>query len=193
MATTRRISRRQFGQLGISAAALSLGATPTDAQSQGRGSAPAAIPRPDALRSEVLMDLILETSPAIGIGNRTVVNVGGGTFEGPKLKGTVIGPGADWPLRVSDTLRVLDVRTLLVTDDNAKIYTTYRGLIHTPPGGELLADDADLRDGCAQVRVVEQHRRCRRELFRTSAGRVPNLSNPVTRNRRRRARRWDRI
>jgi hypothetical protein len=136
MATTRRISRRQFGQLGISAAALSLGATPTDAQSQGRGSAPAAIPRPDALRSEFLMDLILETSPAIGIGNRTVVNVGGGTFEGPKLKGTVIGPGADWPLRVSDTLRVLDVRTLLVTDDNAKIYTTYRGLIHTPPGGE---------------------------------------------------------
>jgi hypothetical protein len=65
-----------------------------------------------------------------------VVGVVGGTFEGPTLKGTVVGPGADWPLRINDTLRVLDVRTLLVTDDDAKIYATYRGIIHTPPGGE---------------------------------------------------------
>ena len=136
MDQTRRMSRRQFAHLGISAATLSLSANAADAQTQGRGAAPAAIPRPDGLKSEFLMDLILETTPAIAIGNRTVVNVVGGTFEGPKLKGKVIGPGADWPLRVNDTLRVLDVRTLLVTDDDAKIYTTYRGIIHTPPGGQ---------------------------------------------------------
>ena len=85
------------------------------------------------------MDLILETSPAVTIGDRgdrTAVAVTGGTFEGPKLKGTVIGPGADWPLRMSDTLRILDVRTILVTDDNQKIYMTYRGVIHTPPAGQ---------------------------------------------------------
>jgi hypothetical protein len=131
-----QMSRRQFAQFGIAAAALSLGAGTAAAQSRGQGAAPAATPRPEILRSEFLMDLILETAPAIALGNRTVVNVVGGTFEGPRLKGRVIGPGADWPLRVDDTLRILDVRTLLVTDDAATIYTTYRGVIHTPPGGE---------------------------------------------------------
>ena len=134
-------SRRQLGQLGLSAAAASgLGLiADNEALAQGRGAAPAPTPRPEALRSELLMDLILETAPAVAIGDRgdrTVVAVTGGTFEGPKLKGTVIGPGADWPLRVSDTLRILDVRIILVTDDSQKIYMTYRGVIHTPPSGQ---------------------------------------------------------
>lgn len=131
--TRRRFSRREFGWLGVSAAAA-LGFDNV-AMAQGRGAAaPAA--KPESLRSEFLMDLVLETSPAVTIGDRTAVAVTGGTFEGPKLKGTVIGPGADWPLRMSDSLRILDVRTILVTDDNQKIYMTYRGVIHTPPAGQ---------------------------------------------------------
>ena len=82
------------------------------------------------------MDLVLETAPAVSVGNRTVVAVTGGTFEGPKLRGRVLSPGADWPMRINETLRVLDVRTLLVTDDDQKIYTTYRGVIYTPPAGQ---------------------------------------------------------
>ena len=62
--------------------------------------------------------------------------VTGGTFEGPRLRGTVISPGADWPLVLTPNLRVLDVRTLLVTDDAQKIYMTYRGVIYTPPAGQ---------------------------------------------------------
>jgi len=135
----RRVSRRKFAQIGATAVAglglPALGGT-LAAQQQGRGGAPAAGPRPEALKSELLMDLILETSPAVTIGNRTVVGVTGGTFEGPKLKGKVIGPSADWPLRISDTLRVLDVRIILVTDDEQKIYMTYRGVIRTPPAGQ---------------------------------------------------------
>lgn len=129
MADNRRISRRQFTALGAGAFAA-LQAAGIDAQ------APQAGARPESLRSEFLMDLILETAPAITIGARTVVNVTGGTFEGPKLKGKVIGPGADWPMRVNDTLRILDVRTILVTDDDHRIYTTYRGVISTPPPGQ---------------------------------------------------------
>jgi hypothetical protein len=90
--------------------------------------------RPAALRSEFLMDMILETQPAVAIGPRTVVAVTGGTFEGPKLRGKVMSPGADWPLVINQSLRVLDVRTLLVTDDDARIYMTYRGIIYTPGG-----------------------------------------------------------
>ena len=136
-----RISRRRFAELGATAATglglTSLSGLTLDAQ--GRSGAPGAAPqtaRPEALKSEFLMDLILETAPAVTIGARTVVGVTGGTFEGPKLKGKVIGPGADWPLRISDTLRILDVRTILVTDDEQKIYMTYRGVIRTPPAGQ---------------------------------------------------------
>ena len=138
-----RISRRRFAELGATAATglglVGLSGLTLDAQ-QGRGAAPGAAaqptPRPEALKSEFLMDLILETAPAVTIGARTVVGVTGGTFEGPKLKGKVVGPGADWPMRVSDTLRILDVRTILVTDDDQKIYMTYRGVIRMPPAGQ---------------------------------------------------------
>jgi hypothetical protein len=92
--------------------------------------------RPASLKSEFLMDMILETQSAVSIGQRTVVGVTGGTFEGPRLRGKVMSPGADWPLAVSQNMRVLDVRTLLVTDDDAKIYMTYRGIIYTPPAGQ---------------------------------------------------------
>ena len=142
MGDADHISRRRFAELGATAATgLGLagwsGLT-LDAQQGGgaSGGAPQASSRPEALKSQFLMDLILETAPAVTIGSRTVVGVTGGTFEGPKLKGKVVGPGADWPLRISDTFRVLDVRTILVTDDEQKIYMTYRGVIRTPPAGQ---------------------------------------------------------
>jgi hypothetical protein len=135
----RAMSRRQF--TGLSAAALGLGALPTAVAAQAGAArapaaAPAAVPRPDALKFQFLMDLVLETAPAVALGNRTVVSVTGGTFEGPKLKGRVLSPGADWPIAVNPNMRVLDVRTLLETDDAQRIYVSYRGVIYTPPGGQ---------------------------------------------------------
>ena len=136
-----RMTRRRFAELGATAATglglTGLSGLTLDAQGRGAGAAPAQpSPRPETLKSEFLMDLILETAPAVAIGPRTVVAVTGGTFEGPKLKGKVIGPGADWPMRISDTMRVLDVRTILQTDDDQKIYMTYRGVIRTPAPGQ---------------------------------------------------------
>lgn len=139
------VSRRRFAKLAGSATATLFVGGPTIAdafQAQngaaGRGAAPQppSIPRPDALKSELLMDLILETAPGLTVGTRRVVPVVGGTFEGPRMKGKVISPGADWPVTVDDNFRVLDVRTVLVTDDNQQIYCTYRGHIFTPPAGQ---------------------------------------------------------
>jgi hypothetical protein len=137
------VTRRQFTQLGTTAAMAGLGvygAMPetAEAAAQQTPGAPQATPgqRPEALKSEFLMDMILETQPAVTIGPRTAVAVSGGTFEGPRLRGKVIGPGADWPLAINPNLRVLDVRTLLVTDDDQRIYMTYRGIIYTPPEGQ---------------------------------------------------------
>jgi hypothetical protein len=61
-------------------------------------------------------------------GTRGIINVTGGTFEGPRLKGVVAPPGGDWfTVRPNGSLK-LDVRALLVTDDGANILLTYTGV-----------------------------------------------------------------
>ena len=89
--------------------------------------------KPEGLRSEFLMDMELETGAAIRLGARGIIPVTGGMFEGPKLRGTVIGPAADWTMRHNDRLIALDVRLLLVTDDDQRIYMSYRGMVATTP------------------------------------------------------------
>ena len=60
------------------------------------------------------------------LGERIVADLTGGTFEGPKLKGTVRASGADWALIGPDGNLRLDVRVVLETDDGAVIYMPYR-------------------------------------------------------------------
>jgi hypothetical protein len=97
----------------------------------------------DKLQSEFLLDLVFDKGQANGVGsvgvNRVVVPVLGGTFEGPKLKGTVTGPGGDWIVVRPDGSSVLDLRILLQTDDAQKIYMTSRGIAYTTPEGALFA------------------------------------------------------
>ena len=74
----------------------------------------------------------LESPIAIGEnphGNRQIVPVTGGSFEGPRLKGKVLPGGGDWLLVRPDGVGELDVRATLQTDDGAFIYVTYRGYI----------------------------------------------------------------
>jgi len=133
-----RLTRREFARIGASAAAgaMTVGAATAFAQqpAAGRGSQP-VVPKPDALKSEFLMDLELETGGqgSGSVGARSIVAVTGGTFQGPKLRGKVLPPGADWPVAAGDGLRILDVRTILMTDDEQRIYCSYRGVIYTPP------------------------------------------------------------
>lgn len=62
-------------------------------------------------------------------GSRMIASVSGGTFEGPKIKGSVP-PGAagDWVTLRDDGSFRLDVRITLVTDDDAVILCTYNGV-----------------------------------------------------------------
>ena len=60
-------------------------------------------------------------------GNRLIVEVQGGAFEGPKLKGKIRELGcADW-LTICEDYGHLDVRATFETDDGAFIYVEYRG------------------------------------------------------------------
>jgi hypothetical protein len=61
-------------------------------------------------------------------GHRVIVEVDGGAFEGPRLKGTIRKAGcADWLAVGADGYGHLDVRATFETDDGAYIYVQYNG------------------------------------------------------------------
>lgn len=104
---------------------------------------PTPSPVAEKLESELLFDIVFERGPATNVGspggNRVVVPVSTGTFEGPKLKGTVIAPSGDAITIRQDGSSVLDLRLLLQTDDGQKILMSCRGLAYAGPDGTLFA------------------------------------------------------
>lgn len=71
-----------------------------------------------------------------GMGSRVAIPIIGGSFEGPKMSGTVQNLGADWG--VVDTTGVFwpDTRYNLRTDDGADIYIQTNG--PSQPDGSIL-------------------------------------------------------
>jgi hypothetical protein len=67
------------------------------------------------------------------------VAIAGGTFQGPRLRGTLVPPGGDWIVGRPDGSSVLDVRAVLQTDDEQKILMTWRGIAYSMPNGALHA------------------------------------------------------
>jgi hypothetical protein len=86
------------------------------------------------LTGELLYRMTLEVGAPFDIGmtprgHRLVIPFAGGRFEGPKLRGKVLGTGGDWLLQRTDGVMELDVRRTLWTDDGQHIYAYYRGII----------------------------------------------------------------
>lgn len=152
----RRMRRRTFAKLSAAAAAAlgsmlagrrvaaTVAPRERDAPSRmGDQGSPQQSAPDDGLQSEFLTDLTLEAQAPHEVGGagggRLVVPVLGGTFEGPRLKGSVVSPSGDWILERPDGSRVLDVRVLLETDDAQVIYVSWRGIAYPLPGGGLFA------------------------------------------------------
>ena len=71
---------------------------------------------------------------AVPHGTRRTAPLSGGTFEGPRLRGTILaGSSADWQLLRSDGVLEMDLRFTLRTDDGALISMSAFGLRHGPP------------------------------------------------------------
>jgi hypothetical protein len=70
-------------------------------------------------------------------GERVIAPIGGGHFEGPRLRGVVLPGGSDWTLLRSDGVLELELRLALQTEDGALISFSSFGLRHGPP--EVLA------------------------------------------------------
>jgi hypothetical protein len=89
----------------------------------------------EELKTEFLSDVVVyvDWKEIIDIGatphgNRQIIYIKGGTFEGPKVKGVLLPGGGDWFIRRSDGVVEIDVRAALRTDDNHLIYTYFRGI-----------------------------------------------------------------
>jgi hypothetical protein len=88
------------------------------------------------IKTEFLFTITLEVQ-AFNLGDtpyggRRIVRFGGGSFEGPKLKGTVLPGGAGWTLVRHDGVQEVNVRLTLETDDKQQIYVTWKGFRHGP-------------------------------------------------------------
>ena len=98
-----------------------------------------------SLPVEFLFSIDVDTSAPTMIsgapqGNRYIVSVPGGTFEGPKMKGTVVpNSGGDWLTLRADGSAKLDVRLTLQTDDGAHILMSYNGILVNGASGPASA------------------------------------------------------
>ncbi|HEY2193388.1 MAG TPA: DUF3237 domain-containing protein [Actinomycetospora sp.] len=83
------------------------------------------------------LDMHAEVTPddvGLGpLGHRRIATITSGSVRGPRLNGTMTGAGADWILRGPDGYGRVDARLTITTDDGAKIYLQYVGLLELTP------------------------------------------------------------
>ena len=87
------------------------------------------------LRAETGTRTVIENGPQ---GTRTIVQLVGGRFEGPRVKASLQIPAGDWITNRADGSYRLDVRLTLRTDDGALILVTYNGIGQTTDAGASL-------------------------------------------------------
>lgn len=85
-----------------------------------------------AFKAEITLDKPMELGNTPH-GNRRIIPITGGSFEGLLLKGTIVPGGGDWQTIRSDGVAELEAKYTLRTDDDALIYILNRGYRHGPP------------------------------------------------------------
>ncbi len=103
----------------------------------------------------------LQTMGGGPLGERRVVAITGGTFEGPALKGEIVPGGADWQIVRADGVLDIDARYALRTEAGALIRVVSQGYRHGPP--EVLA-------ALARGEVVPANRYFFRTVMRFETG-----------------------
>lgn len=91
---------------------------------------------PGIISTEFLFSIALEV-PVLALGEtpyggRRIARFGGGSFEGPKLRGVVLPGGGGWMIVRRDGILDIEVRIVLETDDEQMIYMHWKGLRHGP-------------------------------------------------------------
>lgn len=83
------------------------------------------------VRAQVADPLVVGELPN---GTRRIIEILGGTVEGPGISGTVLPGGADWQMiRREDGFTDIDARYTIETDTGSLIYVSNIGIRHAPP------------------------------------------------------------
>src|SRR6185312_16552860 len=88
---------------------------------------------PNAPRLEFAMEAHVTVGAALEVGRapageRRIVPITGGAFEGPGLRGRVLPGGADWQMIRPDHTAELDARYTLETESGGLIYVRNRAI-----------------------------------------------------------------
>jgi hypothetical protein len=111
-------------------ASLGAGATPARSQDD-----------PPAPRLEFAFEEIVTLGQPIALGEtplgkRQIIPITGGSFEGPGIKGTIIGGGWDWQLTRADGCTVVEADYMIRTDDGVVINVINIGALCPPREGD---------------------------------------------------------
>ncbi|OLP42583.1 DUF3237 domain-containing protein [Rhizobium oryziradicis] len=137
--------RRLFLGVATTALAASTGglqAQATDAATPDGGplsDVPIVLPKTEFVYEAIvtLQDTIeMGQSP---LGDRRIINITGGEFAGPRIKGKVMPGGADRQLLRKDGVRLLNALYEMQTEDGAIITVNNRVLIDSPKDGPRYA------------------------------------------------------
>ncbi len=95
-------------------------------------------PQPQPPTLTFAFEMLAEVAEPVDLGEvthgrRRIIEIVGGTFEGPEIKGRVVPGGADWQMIQPDGFSELDTRYALETDQGEIIYVQNFGIRHAPP------------------------------------------------------------
>ncbi len=114
----------------------------------------AGAPRLDFLTRLVVDVGELVSMGAGPLGERRVVSILGGTFEGPAMRGEVL-PGADWQIARADGVLDIDARYALKDTGGGIVRVVSQGLRHGPSAVlEALARGEDVEPGQYFFRTI---------------------------------------
>lgn len=128
------------GRRGLMAGGLALAAAPVAGAQAADYAPPMAGAVPLVLpRTEFVYEAICDLEPTLMLGDsplgeRRMVPITGGTFEGPRIRGKVLPGGADRQLVRKDGVRILNALYELQAEDGAVITVHNRVLVDEPPG-----------------------------------------------------------
>jgi hypothetical protein len=105
--------------------------------------AAAQSPRGDTPTLEFAFSELVTLGPAVtpgktALGERNIIPITGGTFEGPGIKGTIMPGGWDWQLHRADGCTEVKADYMLRTDDGVVINVVNTGALCPPAAGRPL-------------------------------------------------------
>jgi len=82
-----------------------------------------------SIDTEYLGTMEVQLDPPQMVGHRMIFNTASGTITGPKIRGAIVDPSADWLIPMPDGSLRLDVRATIKTVEGEFILTEYNGVI----------------------------------------------------------------